>query len=60
MPLLTLRMFRLLLPATSNADLRQEPAVSVIGKAGFINPFGRHFESSHHCADRFNGSRAID
>jgi len=43
-----------------NADLRQEPAVSVIGKAGFINPFAGISNPLTTVPTRFNGSRAID
>jgi endonuclease/exonuclease/phosphatase family metal-dependent hydrolase len=43
-----------------NANLRQEPAVSVIGKAGFINPFARLSSPPTTTPSRFNGSRAID
>ena len=43
-----------------NADLRREPAVSVIGNTGFINPFAGMSNPLTTVPTRFHGSRAID
>jgi endonuclease/exonuclease/phosphatase family metal-dependent hydrolase len=43
-----------------NADLRQEPAVSAIGKTGLGNPFAPILGLPTNMPSRFNGSRMID
>ena len=43
-----------------NANLRQEPAVSAIRKAGLSNPFAHISSRPTTVPSRFNGSRTID
>jgi endonuclease/exonuclease/phosphatase family metal-dependent hydrolase len=43
-----------------NADLRQEPFISAIGKVGLSIPFDRFSELPTTVISRFNGPRTID